>query len=353
MPKSDIKPAIYISYAWGSESEAIAVSVDKEFRKRGLHIIRDKNDLGYKGKIRDFMEQIGRGKYVILIISNKYLRSENCMFELLQIFKNQDFYERIFPVVLDEVKIAKATDRLDLMKYWEDEAANLDKKIRELKELSNIQGVTDDLNLYTEIRNNIASLTNILKDINTLNTDRHINSDFEQLYSLVQSKVQADLGSKSTGNRNKIIKQGVLVIITLLVFVLVFQAVKNGGLSNKGKDPKDTASIAGKKHDSLLILEEKSKKDSLKKEAVTKEKVDIIPSNARYIVELFVPSSMAQAAVFVDNKPAEVIERSPISIKIRLRKKNGSHHFEIKDGVDTCFTDKLISKDNERLTLCD
>ncbi len=353
MQESDIKPAIYISYAWGSESEAIAESVEKEFRKRGLHIIRDKNDLGYKGRIRDFMEQIGRGKYVILIISNKYLRSENCMFELLQIFRNQDFYERIFPVVLDEVRIAKATDRLDLMKYWEDEVANLDKKIRELKELSNIQGVTDDLDLYTEIRNNIARLTHILKDINTLNTDLHINSDFQQLYSLVQNKVQTDMKSISSGSRNILVKYGALAIIIISLVVVVLKTVNNGDLFQKNKVVSDSAAIDQTKNDPLLILGERTKKDSVKKGVDTKEKVDFGPSDVWYIVELVVPSDMAQAAVFVDNKEAEVIERSPISIKIRLRKKNGSHHIEISDGTETCFTDKLISNDKVRLTLCD
>ncbi|NNE76413.1 MAG: toll/interleukin-1 receptor domain-containing protein, partial [Pricia sp.] len=89
MQKSNGAVAIYISYAWGSESEATAETIEAEFQKRGLSIIRDKNHLGYKGRIKDFMEQIGRSKYVILVISNKYLHSINCMFELVQIFKNQ------------------------------------------------------------------------------------------------------------------------------------------------------------------------------------------------------------------------------------------------------------------------
>ncbi len=350
MQESDVKPAIYISYAWGSASEAIAESIEEEFRKRGLHIIRDKNDLGYKGKIKDFMEQIGRGKYVILIISNKYLHSENCMFELLQIFRNEDFYERIFPVVLDEVRIAKATDRLELMKYWENEAANLDKKIRELKELSNIQGVTDDLNLYTEIRNNMARLTNILKDINTLNTDRHIKSDFQQLFSLIQSKVRADSGGKT---RKKVIKYIALAIVIILFLAGIFKVVDYGIHLQDKSVYNDSNAAAGTKYDSLQILEEASKKDSVKKEVVAKEKVDFGPSEVWYIVELIVPSGMAQTDVFVDKKQAEVVERSLISIKVRVRKKNGSHHFEISDGAETCFTDRMISNNNERLTLCD
>lgn len=349
MQKNELTPAIYISYAWNQESEAIADSIEAEFLKRGVRIIRDKNDLGYKGRIKDFMEQIGRGKYVILVISNKYLRSENCMFELLQIFKNQDFYERIFPVVLDEVKIAKATDRLDLLKYWENEAKNLDQKIRELEELANIQGVAEDLNLYTEIRNNISGLTNILKDINTLNADLHINSDFDQLCDLLENKIKSDF----KGGRTTTVKKGILILVAFLALLFAFQGISKNNFFNQGIDRKDSTAIAKVRYDSIQDLRKKDSLDAIEKRRDEKKKEKIITSYKTYNVELVVPSSMTNARVLVDNKPAEIIERNLIFIKVRLRKKSSSHHFEIKDGGDSCFTDQLIAKDHMRLTLCD
>ncbi len=350
MPKNSVIPAIYISYAWNPQSEAIVESVEGEFQKRGVRIIRDKNDLGYKGRIKEFMEQLGRGKYVILVISNKYLRSENCMFELLQIFENQDFYERIFPVVLDEVKIAKAADRLDLVKYWEKEAENLDNKIRELKELANIQGVSDDLNLFTEIRNNIARLTHILKDINTLNTDQHIHSDFRQLCDLVQDKIKMDL--RGTG-KTKAIKRGALAILVFLVALFAFQGINRNNWFKGNDNQIDSMGLAKARHDSIARLKEAEKVDTLKTTEARVEKKDEKISDVRYKVKLIIPSNMAKATVFVDNEPAEIIERNLIFIEVRLRKKNSSHHFEIKDGPDSCSTDKLISQDNMQLTLCD
>ncbi|GGW37092.1 toll/interleukin-1 receptor domain-containing protein [Arenibacter certesii] len=375
MQKSSYVPSIYISYAWGSESEAIAEAVEKEFQKRGLRIIRDKNDLGYKGRIKDFMEQIGRGKYVILIISNKYLRSENCMFELLQIFENRDFYERIFPVVLDEVKIAKAVDRLDLLKYWENETENLNNKIKELKELSNIQGVTDDLNLYTAIRGNIARLTHILKDINTLNTDRHIKSDFKQLYELVEVKVKSDVHDENQNkkevvgdavpaevdrsslkdkkkDKTKIFKRIALLIAFLLVVVAAFQTITKWGPGNEKEIPLDSTIVKGEKTDSLSDLEAENPETILYKEVVSDDKEEVPVSNIKYDVKLIVPSTMAQATVLVDGKRAEIIDRGLISITVRITKKAKSHHFEINDGLDKCATDILINKDNVQLTLC-
>lgn len=382
-------PSIYVSYAWNPESDAIVDAIEKEFQKRNLSIIRDKNDLQYKGRIKGFMERLGQGNCVILVISNKYLRSENCMFELLQIFKNQNFYERIFPLVLDDVKIAKATDRIDLVKYWENETENLDIKIRELKDLSNIQGVTDDLNLYTEIRHNIARLTNILKDINTLNTNRHINSDFEQLYTLVCQKIDEDISINNDvtvndnttkpiarpigGNPNILVRISTKIFGTT-TFLEFFKKNQNGAIKfgitaiigaltlflllphfivkSENAAPVEANSNTSTPDDAVVLDE----KDTVSNTTTQKERKYETTGGApdiTYTVDLVVPSNMANGSVFVDGKPANVLERNLLFIKIQVEQKNDSYHFEIKDGTDSCSTDKLISKDNEELILCD
>ena len=49
-------PEIYLSYAWGDESEELVNRLDAAFQAKGVTIIRDKRDLGYKGLIKEFME---------------------------------------------------------------------------------------------------------------------------------------------------------------------------------------------------------------------------------------------------------------------------------------------------------
>ena len=73
---------LFISYAWGGESEQIVNEIDKAFQQKGISLIRDKRDLGFKGMIIDFMNQIGAGKAVVVVISDKYLKSDNCIYEI-------------------------------------------------------------------------------------------------------------------------------------------------------------------------------------------------------------------------------------------------------------------------------
>jgi hypothetical protein len=180
--------AIFISYAWGGESENIADQVEQAFSEKGVTIIRDKQEMGFKDRIKDFMERIGRGKCAIVIISEKYLKSENCMFELLQIAKHQKFVDRIFPIVLDDARIYKPIDRLKYVQYWEEEIKKLEEALKTVSS-ANLQGFREDIDLYTEIRQLLPNLTNLLKNMNTLTLQTHIESGFAALFKAIEQKL--------------------------------------------------------------------------------------------------------------------------------------------------------------------
>lgn len=186
--ESEFEKEIFISYAWGGDSEKIVDQLEQTFQEKGILIVRDKSDLGYKGLIQKFMQRIGRGKCVIVVISEKYLRSENCMFELVQIAKNGDFYERILPVVLDDAKIYKPVDRIRYVQYWEEQIRELDEAMRSVAQ-ANLQGFREDIDLYNEIRANLPQLTNILKDMNTLTAKIHMESGFKELIIAIEEKL--------------------------------------------------------------------------------------------------------------------------------------------------------------------
>ncbi|NJN90206.1 MAG: toll/interleukin-1 receptor domain-containing protein [Leptolyngbyaceae cyanobacterium RM2_2_4] len=179
---------IFISYAWGGESEEFVNRLDRAFQAKGITIIRDKRNLGYKGDIKEFMEGIGRGKCIVVIISDRYLRSSNCMFELTQIAKNGDIYGRTFPIVLADAQIYKPTQRIDYVKYWESEIKELDEAIRGVS-AANLQGFREDIDQYTEIRRTISEITNILKNMNTLTPEAHSKESFETLFQTIENKL--------------------------------------------------------------------------------------------------------------------------------------------------------------------
>lgn len=179
---------VYFSYAWGGESERIVNELDTDLQNKGIKVIRDKRDLGFKGMIRDFMQQIGRGHAIIVVISDKYLKSPNCMFELVEIAKNKDFYDRIFPIVLSDSDIYNPVNRIKYIKYWEDKLKELDEAMKSVSS-ANLQGMRDEIDSYDEIRDNISNLTFFLKDMNTLTPEMHENSNFASLISALEKRL--------------------------------------------------------------------------------------------------------------------------------------------------------------------
>lgn len=193
--------AVFISYAWGEETherEAIVNQLDQSLQKRGLKIIRDKRDLGYKGMIRQFMEQIGEGDCVIVVLSDKYLRSKNCMYELVEIAENKDFINRVFPIVLSDAKIYDAMDRIAYKKYWKQKKEDLNKEILSLGDVSNITGIAEELNDYDRFGDEFDKLTTIFKNMNTLSPDILRESDFQQIYDALVERMSATWGAQSS-----------------------------------------------------------------------------------------------------------------------------------------------------------
>jgi len=181
--------AVFISYAWGGEREEMVNQIDQALQKRGLKITRDKRDLGYKGSIKQFMEQIGQANCVIVVVSDKYLRSPNCMFELVEIADNKQFHDRIFPIVLADADIYDPVKRISYVKHWEEKRAELAEAIKTL-DPANLQGIRDDMDLYDRIRDKISRLASTLKDMNTLTPDMHRESDFSHLYNAIEKRMK-------------------------------------------------------------------------------------------------------------------------------------------------------------------
>ena len=182
-------PEIFISYSWQGESLKITEELDAFLQAQGITVVRDNRDIGYKELIKDYMQRLGQGKYVVVVLSDQYFKSKSCMFELLQLSRQEGFYDRIFPVSVAGLSIYEAEDLLKYKQYWDEKSAHLDQQMKNAANLANITGITDDRDLYDEIRQNITKLINFLRNINTHPLK---GSNFEPLLKAIQSKIAQD-----------------------------------------------------------------------------------------------------------------------------------------------------------------
>lgn len=190
MPASQQKAEVFISYAWGGESEQIAGEVEAALTARGFKVVRDQTGgLNYKDCIREFMRQIGRGSFVVPIIGDKYLRSPNCMFELVEIARNEQFVQRIFPIVLSDARIYDPLERVGYIQFWEERIQKLNEAIISLSDIADT-GMDEELSFYKEVRKQIGGLAGQLKKMNTLSPQMHREEGFKSVYEGIERALE-------------------------------------------------------------------------------------------------------------------------------------------------------------------
>jgi hypothetical protein len=86
-----------------------------------LKLIIDEDQLYYGESIDSFMTRIGKGKTVILIVSDAYLKSVYCMTEMQRIFKHNNEDKRVFAIVFED----NISNEESYEKFWKDEAKEL------------------------------------------------------------------------------------------------------------------------------------------------------------------------------------------------------------------------------------
>jgi GNAT superfamily N-acetyltransferase len=198
----------YVSYAWGDDStegRARTEVVDQlctAAEARSIKIKRDKNVLHLGASIDAFMRQIGAGDRIFVILSDKYLRSPYCMFELSEIWRTSkqegnDFLKRVRIYALPDTKISKPTDWADWAIHWKQEHDDLDGRARQhgatilgehgLRRLMQMQ------RLYTQVADILGTLADIVQPLTFEQLERY---GFEDMSGLSEAPKVG--GDKST-----------------------------------------------------------------------------------------------------------------------------------------------------------
>lgn len=94
---------IFLSYC--HHDKCIADLVDSSISKSlsdGDTISRDIRDVKYRESFKKFMESIGQHDYVVMIVSDNYLKSRNCLYEVLEVMRDRNYNEKLLFIVLSD-----------------------------------------------------------------------------------------------------------------------------------------------------------------------------------------------------------------------------------------------------------
>ncbi len=174
--------SLYVSYSWDSEKESQVVEkLEQACQKRGIELRQDKRQIAYGESIRTFMQELGAGRHVVLVLSEAYFKSEYCMYELKEIYDNRDFRQRVYPIVLRGTPFHKPIDRIPYLKHWEDETSKLEQNVASLQDQKFTKNIRAALDNYAVFRQMMDELLAVLVDMNALTEDVHVGTDFAAL----------------------------------------------------------------------------------------------------------------------------------------------------------------------------
>jgi len=188
---------IFFSYAWedhagiNKDSEMLVNSIYDSLKKDGCYLIRDKTDLGYKDFISEFMQSIGQGDKIIIVISDKYVRSPFCMFELYEIARNSKFEKSLFsehviPITLEFIEFFRPAVVAKYMGHWEYEQKEWESLFQ--KKMGQLS--IEQFSRYNKTRlisQNIGLLMDWLTDMNMLNQKIVSENNFQVIKEALES----------------------------------------------------------------------------------------------------------------------------------------------------------------------
>ena len=172
------KPTVFISYNWGSESSADEV----ESRLKPIAtVLRDKSSIKPWGSITEFMKRIRETDLVVVIVSEKYLKSVNSMYEVMQLLKDDCWKAHsMFLVEESATGIYKAIGQLEYIKYWNDEANNLEVALKELSP-AQVTNQAEELRKIKLIQLNINEFLKSVADSNNPELCRAIDAVIDRV----------------------------------------------------------------------------------------------------------------------------------------------------------------------------
>lgn len=157
------KAEVFLSYCWADEKIADEI-YDNLIRCTQIKLHRDKLEIGQWGSIKEYMQSITQMDYAILLISEAYLKSSNCMYEVLEVMRDRKYKDKIFPAVV-YTGIYDPLIRANFVKYWQDELLKL-KNVTNGIDVQNLGPLTEDLKRRQDIAANIATFLGMVSDMN-------------------------------------------------------------------------------------------------------------------------------------------------------------------------------------------
>lgn len=154
--------SVFLSY--NHSIKKIADDIQQKLRNDGYTVVRDLQVM-YKGNFKEFMKRIRETDYALLLVNDEYLESINCMFEITELLRDDNYADKYLPIVIEGTKLYSSQDINTHLMYWMDRKKKLEKDIKGLSPES-LGSSVEDAKRIAQIQIGLDNFLNKLRDIN-------------------------------------------------------------------------------------------------------------------------------------------------------------------------------------------
>ena len=175
---------IFISYNW--EHKISANKLFEFLKAEGYLPTIDGHTLEYKDSISTFMESIRTSDFVILMISDDYLKSENCMIEVMHVLKDRNSHDKILPIRHEEVNIFKSSDRIKYVEYWRSRVEELEMLLKSVNPTTAIEEFKN-LKITKRIYEDIGDFLSDISDMITSTIEEEEEASYKNIVNYIKA----------------------------------------------------------------------------------------------------------------------------------------------------------------------
>lgn len=175
---------VHISYKHLSRLDNAIDVIYNSLKDAGIPVSMDKHDVETRDSIREYEDELGLSKQVIVVITPEYLHSIHCMYELKEIVKNGDLRRRITAIVeIDD--ITRDADGLRKVKdYWQNKKICKAEQIK--TEAGQIKVLTEELSIINDIIIALDDVWNYITKIMTGSIEELTANNAQKLVRIIK-----------------------------------------------------------------------------------------------------------------------------------------------------------------------
>ena len=195
---------IFLSYCQKDSkiADLIDNTISSQTSSDCVSVTRDIRDVEYHQSFKRFMDSIQDHDYVVMLISDRYLKSRNCLYEVLETIKDRRFQDRLAYIVLSDndskwledtsdkigAKVYAVQDQAQYTIFWRNKEKELRNQIEEIGDPAYTIELSKELKHIQKILLDLQDLLSFLSEYKGLSLQNHLDTSFNEMLEFMKLK---------------------------------------------------------------------------------------------------------------------------------------------------------------------